>query len=87
MARNITVSLDEATIREARALAAQRGISVSALVRRELSRLVEGQRGYEKARHTALRRLERGQSLGTEVLQARDELHDRARLRRHKCPR
>ena len=79
--RNITLSLDKETLREARVLAAQRGLSVSAFLKRELAGLVERQRGYAKARDAALRRLRRGQSLGGGKLASREELHDRARLR------
>jgi hypothetical protein len=79
--RNITLSLDEEILREARVLAAQQGVSVSAFLRRELSRLVEDQRGYANAREAALRRLARGQSLGGRPLPGRDELHDRDKLR------
>ena len=81
MARNITLSFDEEILQEARVLAAQQGISVSAFLRQELSRLVEAQRGYSKARQTALHRLERGQSLGAKSHTHREELHDRAKLR------
>ena len=38
--RNITLTLDEETLREARMLAAQRGKSVSGLLRDELAGLV-----------------------------------------------
>jgi hypothetical protein len=81
MTRNITLTIDEAILREARVLAAQEGLSVSAFLRKELSRLVEAQRGYGRARESAVRRLDRGQSLGGGPLPARDELHDRAKLR------
>jgi hypothetical protein len=80
-ARNITLTLDEETLREARVLAAERGLSVSAFLRLELAGLVERQRGYERAKASALRRLQRGQSLGGGAAPARDELHDRAKLR------
>ena len=80
-ARNITLALDEETLREARVLAAERGLSVSAFLRRELAGLVERQRGYAKARAAATRRLQRGQSLGGGKIPSRDELHDRAKLR------
>ena len=80
-ARNITLTLDEETLREARVLAAQRGLSVSAFLRRELAALVERQRGYDKARESATRRLRRGQSLGGGKPATREELHDRAKLR------
>jgi hypothetical protein len=80
-ARNITLALDEETLREARVLAAERGLSVSAFLRKELAGIVERQRGYTRARDSAVRRLKRGQSLGGGKLPSRDELHDRAKLR------
>lgn len=80
-ARNVTLSLDEDILREARVLAAQRGMSVSAFLRHELARLVEEQRGYAKARETALRRLSKGLSLGGGPLPRREDLHERAKLR------
>jgi len=80
-ARNITLALDEGTLREARVLAAQRGLSVSAFLRGALSELVERERGYAKARDSAMRRLRRGQSLGGGPLVSREGLHDRAKLR------
>jgi len=81
MGRNITLSLDEEILREAKILAAEQGLSVSAFLRRELSRLVEDQRGYARARDAALRRLAHGTALGGGKLPAREELHDRAKLR------
>lgn len=80
-ARNITLSLDENTLREARVLAAHRGMSVSAFLRNELAKLVESHRVYSKARGSAVRRLQKGLSLGGVVPHTRDELHDRAKLR------
>ena len=79
-ARNITLVLDEETLREARVLAAQRGLSVSAFLRIELAGLVERQRGYAKARQAAIKRLSRGSPLGGRELPPRDELHDRGKL-------
>ena len=81
MTRNITLSFDEDTLQEARVLAAQEGLSVSALLRRELNRLVEHERGYVKAREAALLRLSQDKHLGGGPLPTRDELHDRAKLR------
>jgi len=80
-ARNITLTLDEETVREARVLAAQRGLSVSAFLRVELAGLVERQRGYAKARESAISRLRRGHLLGGGRLAPREELHDRGKLR------
>ena len=81
MTRNITLSLDEETLQEARVLAAQEGLSVSALLRRELNRLADHQRGYVQSREAALLRFSRRQRLGGGPLPSRDELHDRAKLR------
>lgn len=80
-ARNITLTLDEETLREARVLAAQRGLSVSAFLRLELAGLVERQRGFDRARASATKRLQRGRALGGGKLPNRDDLHDRAKLR------
>lgn len=80
-ARNITLTVDAETLREAKVLAAQRGLSVSAFLRAEIAGLVERQRGYVKARESALSRLGRGQRLGAGKLPSREELHARAKLR------
>lgn len=80
-ARNITLTLDEETLREARILAAARGLSVSAFLRRELAGLVERQRGFDRAKASAAKRLQRGRSLSGGKLPTREELHDRAKLR------
>ncbi|MBI4957302.1 MAG: hypothetical protein HY908_35155 [Myxococcales bacterium] len=79
--RNITLTIDDDTLREARILAAQEGLSVSALLRRELGHLVEQQRGYARAKESALRRLGRRQSLGVGTPWTREEVHDREKLR------
>ncbi len=42
--KNVTLSLDEELLREARILAAMEGRSLSELLRRELRRLVRGRR-------------------------------------------
>jgi plasmid stability protein len=81
MKRNITLVLDENLIRKVRVLAARRNRSISALLREELSRLVADDEAFEIARRTALERLQRGGHLGGGSLPAREELHERARLR------
>ena len=81
MTRNITLALDEDILREARVLAAHRGLSVSGLLRQQLVQLIDDERGYAKARASALLRLARGQSLEAGKLPRREELHDRAGLR------
>ena len=81
MQRNITLALDDDLIRKAKVLAARRNLSVSALLREELSRLVSEDDAYETAKRAALERLERGSHLGGGPRPSRDELHDRANLR------
>jgi plasmid stability protein len=81
MTRNITLSLDDEILREARVLAAHQGLSVSGLLRRQLVHMIESERGYAKARASALHRLGRGLSLEAGKLPSRAELHDRAGLR------
>ncbi len=81
MGRNITLTLDEDVIREAKVIAAKRGSSVSALLRAELERLVREDRAYDAARQAALRRLQKGSHLGGGPLPSREELHDREDLR------
>jgi hypothetical protein len=52
--RNLTVQLDEETIRQAKILAAERGTSVSGLVARELEQLVARSARYEEAMRRAI---------------------------------
>jgi DNA invertase Pin-like site-specific DNA recombinase len=81
MTRNITLALDEEVIHRARVIAAKRGLSVSALLRSELLRIVEEEDRFRAARRAALRRLAIGAHLGGAPLPTREELHDRGRLR------
>ncbi len=55
--QNITLSLPEEDLREARVLAARRGTSVSQLLARMLSDLIEQETGYASARERSLSRL------------------------------
>lgn len=52
--RNLTLQLDEETIRHAKILAAKRGTSISGLVARELELLVARDARYEKAQQRAI---------------------------------
>jgi hypothetical protein len=52
--RNLTLQLDEETVRQAKILAAKRGTSVSGLVTRELERLVARDARYEEAQRRAI---------------------------------
>jgi hypothetical protein len=77
--QNITLSLPEEDIREARVLAARRGTSVSQLLARMLRELVEKETGYAAARERSLARLHEGLDLGTggQADWSRDSVHER----------
>ena len=77
--RNITLSLPEDILKEARIIAAERDTSVSRLVADALKEIVERKTGYQQARRRSIARLEKGFHLGTDgrVRWTRDELHDR----------
>jgi hypothetical protein len=77
--QNITLSLPEEDLREARVLAARRGTSVSQLLARMLSDLVEQETGYARARERSLNRMRESADLGTggHIGWSRDSLHER----------
>lgn len=77
--QNITLSLPEDDLREARILAARRGTSVSQMLARMLSDLVEQETGYDGARERSLNRMREGTDLGTggHIGWSRDSLHER----------
>jgi hypothetical protein len=77
--RDITLSLPEEVLREAKVLAARRGTSVSALLAGALAELVERESGYAVAKARSLSMLGGGLDLGTggEMSWGRDELHER----------
>ncbi|CAN5772350.1 CopG family transcriptional regulator [soil metagenome] len=77
--RNITLSLPEELLKQARIIAAKRDTSVSRMVADTLKEIVERETGYEQARQRSMARLEKSFHLGTggEANWTRDELHDR----------
>ena len=81
MKQNITLALDRQVLRKARAVAAQRGTSVSAMIAQELEKLLATDRAYEQAKVKALGHLRTPFRLGGAILVKRDELHDRKSLR------
>jgi len=81
MKQNITLAIDRKLLKQARALAAQRGTSISGLLAAELERLVNHTFEYERARLRALARMESGFHLGGGRMPRREELHDRQGLR------
>ena len=77
MKSNITLKLDATIIREAKILAAQRGISVSRLLAEQLEGLVRREKAYETARKRAINRLDSGLDLGWSPVENRRELYER----------
>jgi len=77
MKANITLKLDADILREARILAAEEGLSVSALLAAKLDEIVRQRKGYGRARKRALARLRTGLDLGWTRPRSRDELHER----------
>ncbi len=77
---NITVAIEPALLKKARAVAARRGSSVSALLADELRELVAEDARYSAARRRALALLQSPLPLGGTSI-PRDELHERRRLR------
>lgn len=77
--QNITLSLPEEDLREARVLAARRGTSVSQLLARMLRETVDRETGYDAARNHSLATLRDGMDLGTggRMTWSRDDLHER----------
>jgi len=77
--QNITLSLPEEDLREARVLAARRGTSVSQFLARMLRETVERETGYDTAKSHSLAMLREGMDLGTggRMTWSRDDLHER----------
>lgn len=79
--QNITVAIEPALLKKARAIAARRGSSVSALLADELRELIGEDRAYEAARQSAKAMLKTGFHLQGARMRDRNEAHDRRRLR------
>lgn len=77
MKRNITVQLDEATVRKARVAAAKRGRSISRLLVEQIDLMARQDDDYDRAMIDALAELERGYDLGGGPYPSRDEVHAR----------
>ena len=73
---NLTLQLEADVVRRARVVAAQRGMSVSSLVAKELDNLVKREDRYEASRARALELLDRARPRGGRTWR-RDDLYDR----------
>ncbi len=78
--RNITVAIEPALLKKARAVAARKGLSVSALLADELRNVVAEDAQYAAAQKRAVALFASPLSLGGTPL-TREELHERRRLR------
>jgi hypothetical protein len=81
MKQNITLAMDRKLLKQARSLAAERGLSVSALLAEQLAGLVRQEALYRQARTKALAYLQSPFPLGGVAIPKRDTLHDRQGLR------
>ncbi len=77
MKSNLTLKLDEETIREARILAAEQNTSISALVAAQIERLARERKDYDAAKKRSLERMRKGFDLGWAPPKSRGELYDR----------
>lgn len=81
MKQNITISVEKSLLRKARALAAERGASISSMLAQELHKIADREIAYDQARRRALARLSTPFHLGGERRVSREALHDRQNLR------
>jgi hypothetical protein len=77
MKRNLTISLDQTTIRKAKIVAARKDTSISGLVAGQIEKLVGEEEAYERAERQALAMLDEPFHLGGVIRVNRDELHER----------
>lgn len=77
MKQNITISVEKSLLRKARALAAERGASISSMLALELQKIAERESAYDQARRRALARLSTPFHLGGKRPVSREALHDR----------
>jgi antitoxin component of RelBE/YafQ-DinJ toxin-antitoxin module len=73
---NLTIQLDTEVIRRARIVAAKRGMSVSAIVARDLTELADRDARYEEARTRAEELLAQATPHGGPAWR-RDDVHER----------
>jgi post-segregation antitoxin (ccd killing protein) len=79
--QNITLSLDKQLLKRARAFAAQRGTSISAMLAEELQDLVASETLYEESKAKALAQLNSPFRLEGAKIESWEALHDRQSLR------
>jgi hypothetical protein len=75
--QNVTVSIDQQTLRKAKILAARRETSISGLLASQIELLVGEEEAYERAERQAMSLLDQGLHLGGVIRATRDEWHER----------
>ena len=75
--KNLTIALDEATLREARRIAANRSTSLNALIREFLERLTARESHARTARRRIAELVRHSKAEVGERRWTRDELHER----------
>jgi hypothetical protein len=80
--RNLTIQLDDSTIRRAKIIAAEHGISIGGLVAQQIEQLVTEADHYAAAREQILQHLKKPPFRLGGARPSREELHDRKGLRR-----
>lgn len=78
---NITVAIDRNLLKKARAIAARRGLSVSALLADELRDLIAEDAAYEAAQANAFALMDSAFSFGGARMKDRGALHERRSIR------
>jgi hypothetical protein len=77
MKTNLTLKLDRDLVREARIMAAEQGISISALLATHLEIVVKERKGHALAKRKALAMPQKGFDLRYRPPASRGELHER----------
>jgi hypothetical protein len=77
--KKVTLTIPEETLRKARHLAIERGVSLSRFLSDHLEALVARDQKYEEARRRSIARMRRGIDLGLAdgIAGSRDDLHER----------
>lgn len=75
--RNVTLALDEATVREARRIAAERSTSLNAMIREFLQELTERESRAAQARRRIVELCRESAAEVGDRSWTRDELHER----------
>jgi hypothetical protein len=84
---NITLAIDDGILKSARSYAKRNGTTLNALVRRQLTSIVEQEKRMEEARNGLLELIENSTArLGPNFKFNREEMYESPMLSRHKHP-